>query len=291
MPPSLPAVVFAAQSSEVPSVLLASSPSVLVVEPRDAGGGWPAGALVLKPAGPGAEVPHSSVLAALRRVTGAAELAGRHILVTAGPTREHLDAVRYLSNPSTGRMGYAIAAEAWERGARVTLVSGPTALPAPHGVEVLRVESAAELAAATREVFADVDAVVMSAAVADYRPRDRHTGKRSKGEGELVVALERTEDILLGLSRRRERQVLVGFAMETGDLEEKAAAKRARKGLDLIVANDLGVPGAGFAGETNVVTLIDAAGSIARLPCMSKRAVARVVLDRLSDLLPSVCVS
>lgn len=210
--------------------------------------------------------------------------AGRSILVTAGPTCEDIDPVRYLGNRSTGRMGYALAAEAAARGARVLLVSGPTALDPPAGVELSAVRGAAEMhAEVVRLAFeGDVDAVVMAAAVADYTPAEgARSAKIRKSDGELALRLRRTPDVLAELGARRvdaDRPVLVGFAAETGDAVEGARAKLVRKRVDLVVANDVTEPGAGFAADTNVATLVSAAGAepVSR---RSKRDLARVVLD------------
>ncbi len=215
------------------------------------------------------------------------DLAGRRMVVSAGPTREHVDAVRYLSNPSTGRMGIAVAAAAARRGADVTLVCGPTAEPSPAGVTCVPVVSAADMATAVQAAAADADVVVMAAAVADYTPAEVATGKRAKTDGPLTLELVRTTDILAGLGADKGRRVLVGFAMETSDLAAKAKAKLERKNLDLIVANDLGVEGAGFATATNVVTLIGRDGIATPLPRMSKGAVADAVLDRVLAMLPA----
>ena len=212
--------------------------------------------------------------------------AGRSILVTAGPTCEDLDPVRYLGNRSTGRMGYAVAAEAAARGARVLLVSGPTTLDPPAGVEVTAVRSAGEMRAeVVRLAFeGEVDAVVMAAAVADYTPAaGAQRAKIRKSDDELVLALRRTPDVLAELGARRgnaAKPVLVGFAAETGDAVEGARAKLTRKQVDLVVANDVTEPGAGFAVDTNVATLVSADGSepISR---RSKRDLARVILDRI----------
>lgn len=228
--------------------------------------------------------PETIAAAADGLLRGAGAWAGRSILVTAGPTCEDIDPVRYLGNRSTGRMGYALAAEAAARGARVLLVSGPTALDPPAGVELSAVRGAGEMhAEVVRLAFEeDVDAVVMAAAVADYTPAEgARSAKIRKSDGELALRLRRTPDVLAELGARRgdaDRPVLVGFAAETGDAVEGARAKLVRKRVDLVVANDVTEPGAGFAGDTNVATLVSAAGAepISR---RSKRDLARVVLD------------
>ena len=228
--------------------------------------------------------PETIAAAADGLLRGAGAWAGRSILVTAGPTCEDIDPVRYLGNRSTGRMGYALAAEAAARGARVLLVSGPTALDPPAGVELSAVRGAGEMhAEVVRLAFeGDVDAVVMAAAVADYTPAEgARSAKIRKSDGELALRLRRTPDVLAELGARRgdaDRPVLVGFAAETGDAVGGARAKLVRKRVDLVVANDVTEPGAGFAADTNVATLVSAAGAepISR---RSKRDLARVVLD------------
>src|SRR5581483_347883 len=187
------------------------------------------------------------------------DLRGERIVVSAGPTQEPLDPVRYLTNRSSGKMGYALARVARRRGADVTLVTGPTALPPPPGVRAVPVETAREMARAVEAAFADATVLVMCAAVADYRPRRPLDRKLKKRAAELTVELERNPDILAGLARRKGRRIVVGFAAETHDVAAEARRKLAAKRLDLIVANDVTAPGAAFGGDTNVVRLIDAA--------------------------------
>ena len=236
--------------------------------------------------------PEAIVAAADGVLRGGGAWAGRSILVTAGPTYEDLDPVRYLGNRSTGRMGYALAAEAAARGARVLLVSGPTALEPPAGVEVTAVRSAGEMHAEVVRLAFDgaVEAVVMAAAVADYTPAaGAQAAKIRKADADLVVSLRRTTDVLADLGARRgdaPRPVLVGFAAETGDAVERARAKLVRKRVDLVVANDVTEPGAGFAVETNVATLVSDAG-VEPVSRRSKRDLARVVLDRIEARLGS----
>jgi phosphopantothenoylcysteine decarboxylase/phosphopantothenate--cysteine ligase len=210
-------------------------------------------------------------------------LAGVRALVTAGPTREAIDAVRFIANRSSGRQGYAIAEEAARRGAEVTLVSGPTALPDPFGVRTIRVESAAEMLAAVDAEFETTDVVIAAAAVADLRPAAPVRGKIKKSEAPGSIALENTVDILAALGARKGRRTLVGFAAEAGDPVPSAREKLASKNLDLIVANDVTAPDAGFDVATNRVTLIDS-GATTELPLMDKAAVARAVLDRVEAL-------
>jgi phosphopantothenoylcysteine decarboxylase/phosphopantothenate--cysteine ligase len=208
-----------------------------------------------------------------------ADLAGLHVVVSAGGTREPIDAVRVIANRSSGKQGYALAAEAIARGARVTLVS-TVDLPAPAGVDVRSVQTAAEMEVAMGDVAAQADVVLMAAAVADYRPAAPATGKLKKDQGPPQIVLEPTPDILAGLGARKPAgQVLVGFAAETSDLVANAEAKLARKNLDLIVANDVGAPGVGFQHDTNAVTLLQAGGQMNTVTLTDKRAVAKAVLD------------
>jgi phosphopantothenoylcysteine decarboxylase/phosphopantothenate--cysteine ligase len=219
-------------------------------------------------------------------------LAGRSILITAGPTFEDIDPVRFVGNRSSGRMGYAIAAEALRRGAAVTLVTGPTHLTAPHGADVVKVRSAAEMHAAVMERVPGRDVVVMAAAVADYTPADPSGQKVKKGDGPVTITLNRTRDILgdLGkLASRTERRlpVLVGFAAETRDIVAYAQDKLTRKGADLIVANDVSRTDAGFDVDTNAVTLVSSSG-VEELPLQSKNAVAARILDRVEQYLSTI---
>jgi phosphopantothenoylcysteine decarboxylase/phosphopantothenate--cysteine ligase len=215
-------------------------------------------------------------------------LADLPVLVTAGPTYEDIDPVRYVGNRSSGRMGFALAAEAKRRGARVTLVSGPTTLTPPAVDEIVRVRTAAEMHDAVVRRASDAAVVVMAAAVADYTPAARAAAKIAKTDEPLTLTLERTRDILADLGRLPSRgtgkPLLVGFAAETGDAVAKAQAKRARKQVDLIVANDVSKPGAGFDVETNEVTLVSA-DAVDHVPLGPKAAVAAAILDRVERLL------
>ena len=234
--------------------------------------------------------PDDIVAAAEQLLRPAGPLSGRHVLVTAGPTREDLDPVRYLGNRSSGRMGFAIADEAVRRGARVTLVAGPTALPAPKVAELVRVRSAEEMHRAVLGRADTADAVVMAAAVADYMPEVRADEKVAKGAERITLTLKRTPDILSDLGTRRLTNgttgVLVGFAAETGDVVARATAKLRAKRADLIVANDVSRTDAGFDVETNEVTLVSAEGAT-HLPLQSKARVAAAILDRVEQLLAS----
>ena len=212
------------------------------------------------------------------------DLAGRKILVTAGPTREALDPVRYITNHSSGKMGYAIAAAAAQRGAEVTLVSGPVAIEPPVGVKLIPITSAGDLFRAVTSCSDEQDIIIKAAAVADYRPASVSDEKMHKADGDLSIALERTEDTLQYLGdHKKEGQLLCGFAMETSGLEERALKKLKKKNLDMICANNVKVEGAGFGTDTNVVTMITADG-MEQLPLLSKHEVAMRILDRLKAM-------
>ena len=209
---------------------------------------------------------------------------GRRIVVTAGPTREPIDPVRFVSNPSSGKMGYAVARAAASRGAEVVLVAGPTAFPDPPGVRVVRVGTASEMAQAVFNEMDAAQAVIKVAAVSDYRPVEAATQKMKKNSDELVVKMEKTEDILESLGQRKKNQVLVGFAAETEDLEKNAVDKLKRKNLDLIVGNLIGAPDAGFESDTNRMKFFFRDGSVEDLPLMDKDEAAHVLLDRIGAL-------
>ncbi len=238
--------------------------------------------------GPGRMVEPEVIVEHLGRLLGGGGiLEGRTVLVTSGPTREPLDPVRYLGNRSSGRMGFALAAAAWRRGAHVTVVTGPSALPRPEGVEVVPVETAREMDAAVRDRVGEADVIVYAAAVADFRPvrAEERKRKRSRdGEG-WAVELTANPDIASGTKEHRKPgSVTVGFALESEDLLSNAADKRERKGFDLVVANPAGEPDAGFEAETNRVTLLGS-GKPEELPLLPKEAVAEMVLDRVEALL------
>ena len=238
--------------------------------------------------GPGRLSEPAEILEAAAALLAPPDLLGLRVLVTAGPTREALDPVRFLSNPSTGRMGFAIAEAARARGATVTLIAGPTELARPKGVQVVEVSSADEMERAVDEHLAGVHAVVMAAAVSDQRPSVRAPHKVKKTEGDELLTLIRTPDILARLGARLElqpdRPVLVGFAAETEHLEENAREKLERKKLDLIVANDVSAPGAGFGGAANRVVFLGRDGG-RQEASGSKLAVAHALWERLLPLL------
>ncbi len=227
------------------------------------------------------------ILDGVQRVLTPQTLAGVGVLVTAGPTAEPLDPVRVLSNRSSGKMGYALARAAWRRGAVVTLVSGPvgTDVRAPRGVQVVRAETAADMRRAVLERFSKVAAVVMAAAVADYRPKSPAPSKIKKGKGPLTIELVQTADILSELGRAKGGRVLVGFAAETDRVIEHAREKLRGKKLDMIVANDVTAEGAGFGVDTNRITILDRNGGEEGLPLLSKDEAADIIVDRLGRLL------
>ncbi|MFA4884355.1 MAG: bifunctional phosphopantothenoylcysteine decarboxylase/phosphopantothenate--cysteine ligase CoaBC [Desulfotomaculaceae bacterium] len=214
-----------------------------------------------------------SLLAPLR------DLEGLTVMVTAGPTVEPIDPVRYLTNRSSGKMGYAVAEAAARRGAKVILISGPTALKPPKGVEFSSVETASQMYDAVMKRYPRVDMVVKSAAVADYRPVKAAVQKIKKHTDNMSLELVKNPDILADLGRSKENQILVGFAAETSDLEKNARQKVAGKNLDLLVANDVTQPGAGFCTDTNIAKFVYPDGSIVSLPLMDKLALAHRILD------------
>jgi phosphopantothenoylcysteine decarboxylase/phosphopantothenate--cysteine ligase len=225
----------------------------------------------------------SAVAGALARP---GDLRGLRVVVSAGGTREPIDPVRFITNRSSGKQGHALAEAAWRRGAEVTLVT-TTARPVPSGLGVVRVESAADMERAVLEAAAQADVVVMAAAVADFRVKAPSTVKLSKSEGVPELVLEPTPDILAELGRRRRPgQLLVGFAAETHDVDKRARAKLAAKGVDLVVANDVAAPGTGFDHDTNAVTILGADGSSVTVGLTSKEAVAEAVLDAVLSRLP-----
>lgn len=213
------------------------------------------------------------------------KLAGKKIIVTAGPTREKIDPVRYITNHSTGKMGYAIAEQAVKMGADVTLVSGPVSLEAPKGVHLIQVESADDMYHAVFEHYSKADIVIKTAAVADYRPKYSFDEKVKKKPGEEVLELERTKDILFELGKKKKHQVLVGFAAETNKVEEYAKGKLEKKNADMIVANNVKAEGAGFGTDTNIVTIFKKDGAPLELPLMSKQEVAKRILIEASEIL------
>ena len=263
--------------SVVDNIATLRARGVRIVEPesgRLAGGDIGAGRLA----------DPATIVAAAERVLGPSDLSGVSVVVSAGGTREPIDAVRVIANRSSGKQGYAVAAEAAARGASVTLVS-TVGLPAPVGVIVVTVETAAEMQVAMTDAAAAHDVVVMSAAVADFRPVAAATGKLKKHDGVPQIELEPTPDILAGLgASKRSGQVLVGFAAETADLVANAHGKLEAKRLDLIVANDVSAPGVGFAHDTNAVTMLRPGAEPVEIDLATKRDVARAVVDAIVDI-------
>jgi phosphopantothenoylcysteine decarboxylase/phosphopantothenate--cysteine ligase len=212
------------------------------------------------------------------------DLARSTVLVTAGGTREPIDPVRYISNRSSGKMGFALAETAAQRGAEVYLVSAPTRLAAPAGVHLINVETAEQMYRAVLELYPRVDVVIKAAAVADYRPRAAAAQKIKKSNADLVLELEKNPDILMELGRQKRHQLLVGFAAETEDLITNAREKITRKNLDMLVANDVTQPGAGFGADTNVVNILYPDGKVEPLPLMDKLALSKVIWDKVLQL-------
>ncbi len=213
------------------------------------------------------------------------QLSGKTVVITAGPTREKIDPVRFISNHSTGKMGYALAEETIKAGAHVVLVSGPVQMQAPAGVELVKVESAEEMYNAVMKYYDSADVVIKTAAVADYRPKITFEHKVKKQSDDATIELERTKDILYELGKRKKNQVLVGFAAETENLEEYARKKLAKKNADLIVANNVKTTGAGFGTDTNIVTFFKRSGDKQELPLLSKNDVAKKIIKEITSLL------
>ncbi len=225
--------------------------------------------------------PEFLLQAVLHETAFEKDMQGMHVLVTAGPTQESIDPVRYITNHSSGKMGYALALNAARRGAKVTLVSGQTALEAPYGVDVVPVVTAAEMCTAVTERAKEQDIIIKAAAVADYRPATVADDKIKKKDGDMSIALERTQDILKTLGETKKNgQFLCGFCMETQHVLENAREKLQKKHLDMIVANNVKVAGAGFAGNTNVVTIVTAEEE-KELGLLSKDETAKQILDEI----------
>lgn len=216
------------------------------------------------------------------------DMAGERVLVTAGATREHIDPVRFISNPSSGKMGYALAEEARMRGADVVLVSGKSPLPPPRGVTLVSVESADDMYTAVMKHLDWSTLVIKAAAVGDYAPESKSAGKIKKTGDELTLKLKRTRDILKEIGEKKKQQIVVGFAAETEDLMTNAAIKLREKNADMIVANNVGAPGAGFESDTNEVHLLFASGAMEELPLAPKKEIAKIIFDRISGLRKSV---
>lgn len=214
------------------------------------------------------------------------DLKGKSIIVTAGPTVESIDPMRYITNRSTGKMGYSIAKEAIERGADVTLITGPTNLTPPQNLKKLvKIESAKDMYEAVLENLDGNDVVIKSAAVADYKPKNYSNKKIKKSDDDLIIELDRNKDIAQEIGKIKNNKILVGFAAETNDLIQNASLKIKKKNLDFIVANDLTKEGAGFGVDTNIVKIIDKEGNITEYPKMKKEEVANIILDKIKELL------
>ena len=259
--------------SVVDNIALLRSRGVVIVEPQS-------GRLAGGDIGTGRLADPETILQTIDEVLGGnKDLAGQHVVITAGGTREPIDAVRVIANRSSGKQGYAIAEDAHRRGARVTVIS-TVDLPVASGVSVVSVETAQQMHDAVTKAAVSADVVIMAAAVADFRPVLSVEGKIKKNQGVPTITLEATPDILAQLgSIKPEHQVLVGFAAETENLVENARGKLERKNLDLIVANDVSAPGVGFAHETNAVTILSASGEMKSVPLANKRTIATAVLD------------
>lgn len=263
----------------------ATQENVRILEERGARFVYPVeGMLACGDVGAGKLADTPTILQAVEEVLNP-PLRGVRVLVTAGPTEEPIDAVRHISNPSSGKMGYAIAEEAVRQGAEVTLVTGPTLLEPPAGAKTVCVRTAEQMLDACLQMYDQADVVIATAAVSDYRPAEVWQGKRKKGEQEWTIRLVPNPDILRTLGARKGKHILVGFAAETEELLQNAQTKLREKNLDLIVANDVSQEGSGFRTDTNRVTLLWADGSQQALPLMSKREVARHLLEAIRQKL------
>ncbi|MBP8980501.1 MAG: bifunctional phosphopantothenoylcysteine decarboxylase/phosphopantothenate--cysteine ligase CoaBC [Syntrophobacterales bacterium] len=242
------------------------------------------GELACKAAGVGRLAELDQIMEALASVWTVKDLRGERILVTAGPTREPFDPVRFITNYSSGKMGYALAVMALRRGAEVTLISGPSALPVPPGIEFVSVGSAREMRDAVMAHLEAATVVIKAAAVADYRPAVRAENKLKKKTGPLLLSLERNPDIIAEVGKKKGNRVLVGFAMESENLLANAREKLFAKHMDLIVANDLHEEGAGFQCDTNIIKILDPRGGVEAVPLMDKQDIAGRILDRVKAL-------
>ena len=230
--------------------------------------------------------PETIVDEVVKLLSKGQDLKGKSIIVTAGPTVESIDPMRYITNRSTGKMGYSIAKEAIERGADVTLITGPTNLTPPQNLKKLvKIESAKDMYEAVLANVDENDVVIKSAAVADYKPKNYSNKKIKKSDDDLVIELDRNKDIAQEIGKIKNNKILVGFAAETNDLIENASLKIKKKNLDFIVANDLTKEGAGFGVDTNIVKIIDKEGNITEYPKMKKEEVANIILDKIKELL------
>jgi len=226
----------------------------------------------------------SAIVEEIRAILSPQDFARETVLITAGPTEEPIDPVRFITNRSSGKMGFAMAHAALRRGAEVILISGPTALPPPPKVKFIGVRSTAQMREAVLTNLKNASILLMAAAVSDYRPRQAAAGKIKKSQAEMVLALERNPDILAEAGRQKDHRILVGFAAETENLLRNARSKLKEKNLDLIVANDVTLPGAGFEVDTNIVKFLDRSRKVEELPLMTKEELADRILDRVTQL-------
>jgi len=248
-----------------------------IIEPEE-------GKLACGDEGQGRLAEQEKILQTIEEVLTLKDYIGQNVVVTAGPTREPLDPVRFLSNRSSGKMGYALAEAACYRGAEVTLISGPSNLKPPFGCKIIKVETALEMRKAVMNCFSEADVVIKAAAVSDYRPVKKEEKKIKKGAASLELLLVKNPDILEELGRMKTNQILVGFAAETEKVREYAAEKLKEKNLDLIVANEVSRQGIGFEAEDNEVFLVYPDGKITEIPLMSKKEVAFCILDAVREL-------
>ena len=277
--PAMNTVMYEAEVTQQ-NIEILKKRGAIIIEPAE-------GLLACNDVGKGKmEDPEKIVEIVMHHFRRQSDLAGKTVLVTAGPTRESIDPVRFITNRSTGKMGYAMAEEAVRRGAEVYLVSGKVEIKPPYGVHFISVESAQDMYEQVIALAPKCDVIVKSAAVADYTPKNKSDVKIKKKEGDMSIALDRTYDILFEVGKLKQpHQILVGFAAETNDVVENAQSKMQRKNLDFIVANDVKKEGAGFGTETNIATLIDNKGNIDNLPMMKKSEVAKSVFDKIADRL------
>ena len=245
------------------------------------------GELACKTHGSGRLPEVSEIVEEIESLLAVKDLAGVRILITAGPTQEPLDPVRYITNPSSGKMGYALAAAARRRGAEVTLVSGPVSLPAPAAAKVIQVRTARQMHKAVMENYKEAKVIIKAAAVADYRPKEFSAQKIKKTARELTFVLDKNPDIIEEIGKNKGGRIVVGFAMETQNLLANAKKKLKNKKMDLIVANDLCEEGAGFQADTNIIAIIDKKGKAEKLAKMSKMQAADEILNRVKNLLKS----
>jgi phosphopantothenoylcysteine decarboxylase/phosphopantothenate--cysteine ligase len=244
------------------------------------------GELACKTSGSGRLPEIPDILDALETLLTPKDFAGESVLITAGPTEEPLDPVRYITNASSGKMGYALAEAAHQRGAKVTLISGPTKIKPPPVEKLILVRTALEMYQAVMDAYAKATVIIKAAAVADYRPKSEALEKIKKDQGLTGIELTRNPDIIAAVGAKKKKGILVGFAMETEDLLANARRKLIRKNMDMIVANNLREAGAGFKTDTNIITMIDRNGKTIALDKMTKKDAAHRILDHIKTLKP-----